>query len=124
MPPARTPTASVSVAWPAKSPIPACAASRRARAVWVRWAGARPSRCFSVGVTPPISAAKPRYLRAEHGAPRAGEEPGLDEHRHDLRLGDGPPVEALDRKPRPASRADVRDERLDRRPQPFLVRFA
>ena len=55
---------------------------------------------------------------------RPGEEAGLDEQAHRLRLDDRLAVEALDREPLRAARAHVRDERLDRRPEPLGIRVA
>src|SRR5712691_1035650 len=63
-------------------------------------------------------------LRAEHGPPRAGEEPGLEQERHHFGLADGAGVEALDREPLRAASPDEFDERRQRRTQPGLVRLA
>ena len=70
----------------------------------------------------------PQKLGAQHRSPRAGEETGLDEQRHDLRLGHGLAVETLDGKPlrltETRRRANVLDQRSDRGAQPLLVRLA
>ena len=64
-------------------------------------------------------------LRAQHGAARAGEEAGLDEQRHDLRLGHRLAVEALDREPlRAAARVTCATSAASAGPQPLLVRLA
>src|SRR5437868_5332427 len=52
---------------------------------------------------------------------RAGEEAGLEEERHHVRLADGLTVEALDRETLRTAAPDVLDERGERGPQPFLV---
>ena len=49
------------------------------------------------------------------GAPRPGNEAHLCEQRHDLRLGDGLAVEALDREAADVRVARVPDERGERR---------
>src|SRR5213592_5117821 len=49
-------------------------------------------------------------LRSQHGAPRAGDEAGLEQERHDLGLADRLAVEALDGQPLHAGRPDVLDK--------------
>src|SRR6184192_583952 len=68
--------------------------------------------------------AAPRRSGPEHGAARAGEEPGLDEQRQHLVLGHRFAVEALDRKALRTAGADVLDERGECRSQPLLIRLA
>jgi hypothetical protein len=62
-----------------------------------------------------------RRSRAQHGAPRPGEETGLEEERHDLGLAYRAPVEALDCQPLQARRARVLDERRERGAEPGLL---
>ena len=63
-------------------------------------------------------------LGPQHGAARACEEAGFEQQRHDLRLADGAPVEALDREPLRAAALDVVDERGERGTEPRLVGVA
>jgi hypothetical protein len=71
------------------------------------------------------SRARPGFRSgAQHGAARAGEEAGLDEELHRLGCHHRLAVEALDREPLRPSGLDVRDERLERRPEPLSIRRA
>jgi hypothetical protein len=64
-------------------------------------------------------------LRPEDRAAWAGEEAGLQEERHDLRLADGLAVEALDCESLlRAALLDVLDERGQCDPQPILLRIS
>src|SRR5207249_8999286 len=91
------------------------------RLVEIRDGGCRrtwpPSPPRGPGLTQDVS-------RAQHGAPGAGEEPGLDEQRERVALDDRLPVEALDRQPACAACAHVLNEGCQRRPEPRLVGIA
>jgi hypothetical protein len=63
-------------------------------------------------------------LGPEHRPPRASDEPGFEQERHDLGLGDRLAVEALDRQPLAVAGLDALDQCREGGPKPALVRVA
>src|SRR5215204_1113101 len=121
--PAAAAATRASVPWMTKQTLAARAPTSIRRFCGGRSNGHRPRRCRKLGAMLPYRLAAAAALRSQDRAAGSGEEPCFDEQRHDLRLHDRLAVEALDGEPLAAAAAHVLHERLDRGPQPFLVRL-